>query len=149
MRPTIGLIVLLLAAPVAAQGPGAGSASRGSQLPPAFATRKLDVEIPFAVTPGSDPQAVPTAVQVFVSWDHGRNWHKYTEVPADAGKFRFSWSEKGGPPVTAPAKQGFGSKVIKRAFASIPGSEAFIEYRPEGLVCRFLAPADQVAGGSS
>ena len=90
MRSTIGLVALLLAAPAAAQGPPAGSTGGAdNQLPPAFATRKLDVEIPFSITPGSDPQSQPTTVQVFVSWDHGRNWHKYTEVPADAGKFRF------------------------------------------------------------
>ncbi|HUE73527.1 MAG TPA: hypothetical protein VMP01_21805, partial [Pirellulaceae bacterium] len=91
MRLTIGLVALLIAAPTAAQdSPAAGPTdSSAPQLPPAYATGKLDVEIPFAVTPGSDPQAQATTVQVFVSWDFGRNWHKYTEVPADAGKFRF------------------------------------------------------------
>lgn len=91
IRLTIGLLAILLAAPAAAQDPPAAPAAGSSapQLPPAFATRKLDVEIPFAITPGSDPQVQATTVQVFVSWDFGRNWHKYTEVPADAGKFRF------------------------------------------------------------
>jgi hypothetical protein len=91
MHLTIGLLAILLAASAAGQdSPAAPAAnSSGPQLPPAFATRKLDVEIPFAVTSGSDPQAQATTVQVFVSWDFGRNWHKYTEVPAEAGKFRF------------------------------------------------------------
>ena len=68
--------------------PAAGAASR-PDLPPAFATRQLDLEIPFQVTAGTDPSVQATAVKVLVSWDFGRNWHEYTQVPADAGKFRF------------------------------------------------------------
>ncbi len=89
MRLTSGLLALLIAAPAAAQDASAPTGSARPQLPPAFATRQLDLEIPFAVTPGSDPQAQAVAVQVYVSWDFGRNWHKYAEVPPDAGKFRF------------------------------------------------------------
>jgi len=91
-RPLFLLGALLLAAPAAAQNaPSANPAadSQRRQLPPAYATRQLDVEIPFSVTLGSDPAAQAAAVQVFVSWDSGRNWHIYTEVPPDSGKFRF------------------------------------------------------------
>jgi len=77
--------------------------------------------------------------RVEIEWGFGEG--------AVAGKFFLRWSEKDGPPVLTPDRQGFGSKVIKRAFASVPGSDAVIEYRSKGLVCRFLAPADQVAGG--
>lgn len=84
-------VLLWLASATGQDSPPAlpNSSAKARPLPPAYATRHLDVEIPFKITPGSDPAAQPTAVQVFVSWDFGRNWHKYTQVPPDAGKFRF------------------------------------------------------------
>src|SRR5688500_7655715 len=85
-------LALLVAASTTAgkepRAPAAGPAGR-PDLPPAFATRQLDLEIPFQVTAGTDPSVEATAVKVLVSWDFGRNWHEYTQVPADAGKFRF------------------------------------------------------------
>ena len=90
MRFTPALLALLLAASAAVRGATAqpAAAASGRQLPQAYATNHLELEIPFKISPGSGG-AAPTAVQVYVSWDFGRNWHKYAEVPADAGKFRF------------------------------------------------------------
>jgi two-component sensor histidine kinase len=50
-------------------------------------------------------------------------------------RLRLTWQENGGPPVTPPSTQGFGSKLIQRAFP--PDLDAVIEtnYRLEGLVC--------------
>jgi hypothetical protein len=89
-RPLPLLGALLLTAPAAAQdAPATGLTAPRRQLPPAYATRQLDIEIPFSITAGSDGGAKAAAVQVYVSWDSGRNWHIYAEVPPDAGKFRF------------------------------------------------------------
>jgi hypothetical protein len=91
-RPLPLLGALLLAVPAAAQNAPPAGNSKGSprrQLPPALATRQLDVEIHFSITAGTDPAAKAAAVQVYVSWDSGRNWHLYSEVAPDAGKFRF------------------------------------------------------------
>ncbi len=63
----------------------------------------------------------------------------------DTRMFDVEWSETNGPAVAVPDRQGFGSRVIKRAFAAIPGGHAAIEYRPDGLRCRFRVPAGQVA----
>lgn len=86
------LFCLAVALPAHAQwfgaaGPAADPSRR--DLPPPFATNQFEVEVPFAVTPGTDPAAMPAAIRVFVSWDFGRNWHKYTDVSPDVGKFRF------------------------------------------------------------
>jgi two-component sensor histidine kinase len=81
-----------------------------------------------------------------LSTDRGRveiDW-SFDEGEKDVRIFRFGWSEAEGPAVTTPDRQGFGSRVIRQAFASVPGSEVAIQYRPEGLRCLFLAPADQV-----
>lgn len=45
---------------------------------------------------------------------------------------RLEWRESGGPPVTAPAHRGFGSRMIAAALHGSDGHVAF-DYRPEGL----------------
>ncbi|MCB1500909.1 MAG: PAS domain-containing protein [Bauldia sp.] len=47
-----------------------------------------------------------------------------------------SWRESGGPRVTAPARQGFGSHLIARSLPPVDGVEATIDYAPTGLVFR-------------
>jgi two-component sensor histidine kinase len=67
--------------------------------------------------------------QVFVDWS-----------TADAtGQFRLIWREVGGPPVAAPARSGFGSKLIERGPEQIGGS-ATLEFRLDGVVCTLLCP---------
>jgi PAS domain S-box-containing protein len=58
----------------------------------------------------------------------------WNEAPR-VDKVHLAWEEAGGPPVTAPARKGFGSRLIETSF----GSEgADIEYSPHGLRCRFV-----------
>jgi light-regulated signal transduction histidine kinase (bacteriophytochrome) len=68
---------------------------------------------------------------VLVQWD----------LTADGG-IGLSWSEMGGPPVTAPTHVGFGTTLIERALAMETGGTASLAYEPTGLICRvFLPPA--------
>jgi len=67
-----------------------GQPSRERKLPPAFATGKREIQIPFSVTQGTTLEMQAIRVDVLISLDHGRNWFKYTEVPPEAGKFSFS-----------------------------------------------------------
>ena len=60
------------------------------KLPPAFATGKREIDIPVTVSQGTTLETQAIRVDVLISWDRGRNWFKYTEVPPDAGKFRFA-----------------------------------------------------------
>ena len=84
----------LLASLAAAFAPAAwaqfGQPAKERKLPPAFATGKREIEIPFSVSQGTTPESQAIRVDVLISGDHGRNWFKYTEVPPDAGKFRFA-----------------------------------------------------------
>ncbi|AWN42750.1 hypothetical protein DK389_22400 [Methylobacterium durans] len=50
------------------------------------------------------------------------------------------WEELGGPPVVAPTRTGFGTRMIERALASELGGTAEIEYRPRGVVFTLEAP---------
>ncbi|MBA3324565.1 MAG: PAS domain S-box protein [Rhodobacteraceae bacterium] len=59
---------------------------------------------------------------------------------AGGDRFRFTWTERGGPHVAPPTRKGFGSQLIERSVAGEFGGAARIDYAPEGLVCEFDAP---------
>jgi two-component sensor histidine kinase len=51
-----------------------------------------------------------------------------------AGKrVSLDWIEKEGPPVVPPEREGFGTKVISRAFAPEFSADVAFDYHPEGL----------------
>ncbi|UTP38337.1 PAS domain S-box protein [Phenylobacterium sp. LH3H17] len=61
---------------------------------------------------------------------------------------RIVWRESGGPPVSPPQREGFGSRLIRAALGSFGGS-AMLAFPPEGLICEMTAPLDgQVAGSA-
>lgn len=61
--------------------------------------------------------------RVEIGWRHGE-----THIEVD-------WREVGGPPVAAPGEQGFGSRLIRSAFAQYRG-EVRVAYEPGGVQCR-------------
>jgi PAS domain S-box-containing protein len=71
----------------------------------------------------------------------------WTILPAPEGKrLILTWREQDGPPVTPPAKKGFGSRVIERGLALELGGTTRLDYRPDGVVCTIDIPAPQGAG---
>ena len=48
------------------------------------------------------------------------------------------WQESGGPPVRAPERQGFGSRLMA-GLASDLGGKGVIDYQPAGVVWRLRA----------
>jgi PAS domain S-box-containing protein len=64
------------------------------------------------------------------------------------GRLALEWRESGGPQVAEPKREGFGTRMIRRALASELRGPVTLEFLPEGLVCRIdapLAPAEAVA----
>lgn len=59
----------------------------------------------------------------------------------DPGGFRLLWVERDGPPVSAPEREGFGSRMLKRALAAELGGPVKLRYERGGLVCEILARA--------
>jgi two-component sensor histidine kinase len=56
-----------------------------------------------------------------------------------------SWTERGGPPISAPARlEGFGSKMIHRSMSSLGGDIAF-DWSGEGLVAILRMSKDRLA----
>jgi two-component sensor histidine kinase len=80
---------------------------------------------------------------------------KYGSLSVSSGKVEISWAhtagsdivlvwqERGGPPVSAPSKRGFGTKLLDQLIAAEIGGSLKADYDPEGLRCeiRFSATA--------
>jgi len=57
-----------------------------------------------------------------------------------AGSLVLNWAETGGPPVKAPASQGYGTRVISASIERQLGGRAGFDWRPEGLRCVMSIP---------
>ncbi|MEJ0012758.1 MAG: HWE histidine kinase domain-containing protein [Bauldia sp.] len=58
-----------------------------------------------------------------------------------------NWTEAGGPPVVAPARRGFGTRLIEESLLAHNG-EARITYAADGLTCDLTLPAARPAGAA-
>jgi two-component sensor histidine kinase len=63
----------------------------------------------------------------------------------DEGLLRLEWKEQGGPPVEAPGRRGFGSRLIERSLGADLRGTATLLFEPDGLRCRIEAPLDAVS----
>jgi PAS domain S-box-containing protein len=57
----------------------------------------------------------------------------------DGDRLRLEWLERGGPPVEAPARRGFGSRLIERGLEADLGGGAELHFEPAGLRCEIRA----------
>jgi light-regulated signal transduction histidine kinase (bacteriophytochrome)/CheY-like chemotaxis protein len=62
----------------------------------------------------------------------------------DDGDLAIGWRETGGPAVTAPTRQGFGTTIITRSIPFDLGGKADIQYALTGLTADFCVPAKHV-----
>ena len=98
---------------------------------------------------GPDVWAPPSAALALAMLLHelATNATKYGALSTPTGRVRLTWTfasderavrliwtETGGPPVAAPERQGFGSRLIARALRDLQGSAA-LRYEPDGVVC--------------
>lgn len=58
--------------------------------------------------------------------------------------FRLVWTERDGPHVAPPTRQGFGTRLIERGLAGQLGATVKLDYRPEGLRCILEAPLERL-----
>jgi two-component sensor histidine kinase len=73
--------------------------------------------------------------RVFVKW--------WIAGKGDAALFHFQWQEEGGPPVSEPARKGFGTMLLQGA---LPAAESppRIDFAPDGLRYSFEAPLSAI-----
>jgi two-component sensor histidine kinase len=57
-------------------------------------------------------------------------------------EFIFAWRETGGPAVVPPAREGFGTRVIKSSLADDFGGAVELTYEAAGFVCVLTAPLE-------
>jgi two-component sensor histidine kinase len=61
-------------------------------------------------------------------------------VEPASGRFQLDWRERGGPPVRAPTRAGFGVRVIEASFRDQLDGRVDIAFDPSGLRCAIDAP---------
>lgn len=59
----------------------------------------------------------------------------------DNGALDFMWREHDGPPVVAPERRGFGSRLISRNLGLAFGGKVDLDFKADGLTCRLVASA--------
>jgi PAS domain S-box-containing protein len=60
---------------------------------------------------------------------------------ADGDTFTMSWTERNGPPVSAPQRRGFGSVVMKEMAERSLGGKVDLDYASSGVTWRLTCPA--------
>jgi PAS domain S-box-containing protein len=68
------------------------------------------------------------------------NW-----APRPSGGFELNWIERGGPPVSAPARRGFGATLLERVTGRELGGEARVEFMAGGVRATITADATALA----
>jgi PAS domain S-box-containing protein len=61
---------------------------------------------------------------------------------SDGDVLTMSWVERGGPPVSAPKRQGFGTVVMEAMVESTVNGTVDLDYPPSGLTWRLTCPAE-------
>lgn len=56
---------------------------------------------------------------------------------SDGVLLTLNWREQGGPPVSAPKREGLGSRLMKRCIERDLGGTFVLTFAPEGVLCRF------------
>jgi PAS domain S-box-containing protein len=70
-------------------------------------------------------------------------WQLIRGPEGDEG-FELSWTEEGGPEVTAPKQPGFGTVIMEDIPSTNFDAKAKLDYAREGLRWRFVCPAESV-----
>ena len=63
---------------------------------------------------------------------------------AENGDALLEWTERGGPPVSPPQREGFGTALLDRSIPYDLGGESVVTYEREGLSAAFRLPARHV-----
>jgi two-component sensor histidine kinase len=80
-----------------------------------------------------------------LSNDTGTIALEWEVTPENGGpKLRLTWTEAGGPHVSAPIQRGFGSRLIERSARDQLGGEATVDFLPRGVVYTVTCKLEQV-----
>lgn len=65
----------------------------------------------------------------------------------EAERLVIEWIEQGGPPVVAPQRKGFGTRLIERGLSAELDGSASIDFDPRGVRCRITLTLPQMTPG--
>jgi PAS domain S-box-containing protein len=82
-----------------------------------------------------------------LSTEAGRLEVRWSALPA--GGFELDWSERRGPPVEPPSRQGFGSMLLERVTGRELGGAVQVSFLPEGLRVVIRADGSALADGAA
>jgi PAS domain S-box-containing protein len=68
------------------------------------------------------------------------DWNRTDDVDP---QLRIQWLERGGPPVSVPARRGFGSTLLQRTLARDLDGEVRVNFEPLGFQCFIAFPIDR------
>ena len=92
----------------------------------------------FAVSLGMAVHELATNALKHGAWRNAGQVSITTDV--GEAEVRITWRETGGPPVSAPTRRGFGSRLLQRGVAGELGAKVILDFASEGLVCSIQAP---------
>jgi len=72
-------------------------------------------------------------------------WSIFGDAPE---RIHVIWREVGGPPIAAPERQGFGSRLISTLVSAELGTPVDMRFEPTGLVCEFDGPLQKKPGAA-
>lgn len=67
-------------------------------------------------------------------------------VDTEAGRLDLTWQEMGGPPVSAPTRTGFGSRVVRSVLSAQIGGTVDLSFAESGVVMSLSAPTKGLRG---
>jgi len=73
-------------------------------------------------------------------------WREEMDRPPDGTGLRLNWRERDGPPVSPPARKGFGSRLIERALAYEMNGTTRLDYAADGLRFELSIPKTALQG---
>lgn len=84
-----------------------------------------------------------------LSNDSGRVEIHWELTPGPGQQFRFQWKERGGPPVEAPRKRGFGSRLVEEGLTQDIVGNVHLRFAVDGLECTIEAPVKEIVESES
>ena len=105
----------------------------------------VDVDGPDIQLPAKAAQMMSMAIHELVtnavkygalSQPDGRIGVTWAWIDEKAGRFELTWRESGGPTVTQPEREGFGSLMLKRILPRDIQGEVTVDYAESGVICR-------------
>jgi two-component sensor histidine kinase len=79
-----------------------------------------------------------------LSHPEGRVEIVWAVTAADPSEFSLRWSESDGPIVHEPTRQGYGTRYVRSALASLFGTVPEIVFAPDGFHCSVRGPVERI-----